>query len=67
MSLLSYEAFAGLEGSGLTAKQGKHIENRSRKARRDTDTLHEALGNSILGNPIDENTIHDFYSLVGVR
>jgi hypothetical protein len=41
----------------LKGRVGKRKEARSRKALVNDETLHEALENSILGNPIDQNTL----------
>ncbi len=41
----------------MKSRIGKGREAGSREGRMNSETLHDNLENSILGNPIDENTL----------
>jgi hypothetical protein len=45
------------EGSGLGSKRAKRREKKLRNTDGTIETLHDALENSLLGNPIDENVL----------
>ena len=41
----------------MGSKSGKREEKKVRKARGNAETVYDALENSMLGNPIDENKV----------